>query len=176
MAAIEKEFEARSLKADLDVNEKVKFRKFMKELKTNDRKASAWGFVHVLSEILFFWSILAAAYVGAWAVTQGRIPAYAKGYLQMSVDFFSWINDTTAFIVPYAFICMMLFGVYRGNAERSRTKTVTSIISLLTFAEQKSLMFQMQDYVDQKVEQVERRGRTTTRKPGQTNYVNPRYK
>jgi hypothetical protein len=74
--------------------------------------------------------------------------------------FFQFFQGFTDIVMPYAFICMMTFGMLRGNAGGAKTKSEINIISLLTFSEQKSLLGQMQQYVDDKVEEVKHEGRT----------------
>jgi hypothetical protein len=156
MAKVESEFEKRALKADLDVNEKVKFRRYLKDLKSKDRKASAWSAMNILSEFIFFWSILTAAMVLAEAHLKGRVSAGVLSYFSMVTGVFKYFEIFTNFVMPYAFISMMITGKYRGDAERERTKMVINIISLVTFAEQKNLLFQMQQYVDTKVDQAKK--------------------
>jgi hypothetical protein len=153
MADIVKEFERRASDIDMEVDEKVKFRKYMKDLRSLDRKATVWAILHVLAQIIFFWSILALAVSSSQDIVMSKLPAGAKGYYQMTIDFFGYFDDKTSFFIPYAFILMMVFGTFRGNAERARTKMVAYAISLITFAEQKHLLGQMKTYVDNKVAQ-----------------------
>ena len=154
MAAIEKEFTLRAGKLKMDVNEKVKYRKFMQELKTNDRKATAWSALHVFSEIIFFWSILTAAAVLSRSYLIHHLPQNAYWYINGMVWFFEIFKGPTDIVMPYAFICMMVFGTYRSDAERARTKVIINLISLMTFVEQRDLISQMQEYVDSKVDSV----------------------
>ena len=154
MVSVDKEFEKRGSKLEMDVNEKVKLRKFLKELKKNDRKASVWAFLHIFAELAFFWSIITMAVAVSGDFLLARLPGSAAWYINGMVWFFELFLEPTSMIMPYAFVCMMMFGVFRGTAERARTTTVTSIISLLTFAEQRDLLSQMRDYVDTKVESV----------------------
>ena len=145
------EFEERAERADLDVNEKVKFRRYMKTLQKESRKAKAYDVLAVLSEIIFFWSILTAAVMYSRDYLQGSVSASAMAYFDMMAGFFQYFEGPTAAVMPYAFICMMTFGMLRGSAGGAKTKTEINIISLLTFAEQKSLLYQMQNYVDSAV-------------------------
>jgi hypothetical protein len=142
------EFEARAEKADLDVNEKVKFRKYMKTLVKESRKAKAYDVLAVISEVVFFWSILTAAVISSKSFLEGSVSGSVLAYFEMVESFFVLFEGPTAAVMPYAFISMMTFGMLRGSAGGAKTKTEINIISLLTFAEQKSLLYQMQNYVD----------------------------
>ena len=145
------EFEIRAEQADLDVNEKVKFRKHMKNLVKESRKSKAYDVLAVFSEIIFFWSILAAAVITSRDHLAGTVSSGAMAYFDMMAGFFEYFEKYTNAVMPYAFICMMTFGMLRGSAGGAKTKTEINIISLLTFSEQKSLLYQMQHYVDSAV-------------------------
>jgi len=156
------EFETRAEMADLDVNEKVKFRKYMKELLKESRKAKAYDVLAVISEIIFFWSILTAAVITSRNHLVGTVSSGIMTYFDMMAGFFEYFEVYTNTVMPYAFICMMTFGMLRGSAGGAKTKTEINIISLLTFAEQKSLLYQMQNYVDTAVaDATGRRTRST---------------
>jgi hypothetical protein len=161
------EFELRAEKADLDVNEKVKFRKYMKELVKNSRKAKVYDALTIISEIIFFWSILTAAMALSEEQLIGRVPGSVASYFGLVAGFFKWFEPVTNAVMPYAFICMMTFGMLRGGASGSKTKTEINIISLLTFSEQKSLLFQMQQYVDEKVADATGYNPSPSRRTGQ---------
>ena len=142
------EFEVRAEMADLDVNEKVKFRKYMKNLIKETRKAKIYDALAVISEIIFFWSILTAAVITSRNHLAGTVSSSVMAYFDMVAGFFGYFEGFTNAVMPYAFICMMTFGMLRGSAGGAKTKTEINIISLLTFSEQKSLLYQMQNYVD----------------------------